>query len=1363
MAEARNIVSSISEFNASKEQWVNYKRRLDAWMRINKIQDDEKVDAMLAVIGPEPVDLLVSLCAPTKIEDKNYTELSIVLESHYRSGTNELAESYTFDTRVQTESETVEDYIVAIKKLSIHSGFGDEAQIKKRLRNKLVAGVRNDSIKNKLLSEGAALTWDRAVEISTTMDAAQRNSKKMRTTQEQEIAHVSRGRGTFQRGRGRGRTRQPNKKCYRCDGNHQGECPFVNSKCYKCKKVGHIAKACKTRQRGQYFGKQRGKGRAHHLENDPEPESDPESLFSINNGKSKSHDEIIIPVQVNGIDLSFSLDTASRCSIIGEAIYKEFLSAVPLEETLINLKSYTGHAVELLGQIPVTVKYGSQCKKMTLIVAKGDRTALFGREWLKQIHLDWENIFSVQSSHNLEELLSKYSSVFSSDMGEIKNFEAHIEMANVTPKFHKARPVPYALVEGVKKELDRLESSDIITKIERSEWASPIVVVPKTDGSLRLCGDYKVSINKDMVDQPYTLPTAEAIFATLAGGNKFSKIDLSQAYAQVKMDEQSKIYLTINTIKGLYKVNRLPYGIKTAPHIFQSIMDQILQNIPGVCCYIDDILVTAPSDKEHLKRLESVLERLQKHNIRAKKTKCSFMAKEVRYLGHVIDKEGRHPFPEKVDGIKDANPPNNVSELRSFLGMVNYYGSYIRNLSTMLAPLNKLLRVDTKWKWDSACKRAFKEVKEALTSEVLTHYDPEKELILACDASPYGVGTVLSHIVDGKERPIAFASRSLTKSEQSYAQVEKEALGIIFGIKKFHKYLYGRKFLLITDHKCLTTIFGPKTGVPTLAALRLQRWALLLMTYDYEIKYRKSKDHANADYLSRAPVEKASKNLESELNYFTHVNDMPVSSEQIAGFTRKDKVLARVLDFTLNGWPNNVEYDLKPYFNRRNELSCDQGCLLLGMRVVIPEKLCQRMLEELHHEHLGVVRMKALARSYLWFPGIDKAIESLVKSCPICLSLKNDPPLSPLYPWKYPERPWDRVHIDFAEYKSEMFFVAVDSYSKWLEVTLMKSTTAEKTVEALKDMFSRYGLCREIVSDNGPQFISEYFQNFLQKNRIKHTLTAPYHAASNGAAEKAVQTLKNALKKHSLEAYSGLNTKQKLNSFLLSYRTTPHSTTGVTPSELFMKRQLRTRLSMIKPDIQSKIQEKQEKMKENRDKRVPKLREFVKNERVRVKNCRGSDIKYVPGVIIDRKGPVQYLVRVGRTIRFVHVDHLIKSSEVTEDTEETTLPLSTPNHEENIPVHTPEPVPIHPTEIPVVPPECPDNIPEDDTLPESPKHSSPKKLTPKQTPKMTRPSPKPKQMDLPPTEPTMLNPPRRSQRKTCLPKKLSKDFVLSKP
>ena len=900
-------------------------------------------------------------------------------------------------------------------------------------------------------------------------------------------------------------------------------------------------------------------------------------------------------------------------------------------------------------------------------------------------------------------------------------------------------------------ELDRLEINGVIRKIERSDWASPIVVVPKGDGKLRLCGDYKVSINAKMVDQPYTLPTAEDIFATLAGGNKFTKIDLSQAYAQVKVSETSRRYLTINTVKGIYEINRLPYGVKTAPHIFQSIMDQILQGIPGVCCYIDDILVTAPSDAEHLKRLEMVFQRLEKYNIRVKKEKCSFMSEDVRYLGHVIDKNGRHPIPDKVEGIRGVQPPKDVSDLRTFLGMVNYYGSYLQNLSSVLAPLNNLLRDVVPWKWDADCQKAFDKVKEELTSErVLAHYDPSKKLILACDASPHGVGAVLSHEIGGEERPIAYASRTLTKAEKGYPQIEREALAIIYGIKKFHKYLYGRNFTLLTDHNPLTTIFGPKTGVPTLAALRLQRWALLLMTYDYDIKYRRSHENANADYLSRAPVEHDDKNIESEVNYFSHVNDMPVNSRELAEATRKDKVLSRVLEFTLNGWQNHIEDDeLIPYFRRRNELSCDQGIILWGMRVVIPEKLQARMLEELHQEHLGVVRMKALARSYFWYPGIDESIEAYAKSCDICLSLKNDPPPSPLYPWKYPESPWKRIHVDFAEFKSEMFFVAMDAHSKWLEVYPMKSTTAEKTVEVVREMFSRYGLCNELVSDNGPQFISDEFKSFLYTNGVKHTLTAPYHPASNGAAERAVQTLKNALKKHSLEKEPGQTVHQKLCSFLLTYRTTPHSTTGVSPAELFMKRQLRTRLSLIKPDLQLNIEDKQEKMKDYRDAHVPKLREFVKNERVRVKNCRGGDIKYVPGVIIHRNGPVNYLVRVGRNIRYVHVDHLIKSGECDVDLDQEDSII--PNQSFGV---------VKPPENPLVLPFKPNPAephPEILVQPESPR-----RVVTSTLPRAHIQTPKVKE-----TTPTMpkspVPEPRRSGRISRMPKALKDDFVLSKP
>ena len=1024
------------------------------------------------------------------------------------------------------DDESVAEYIVALKKISIHCGFGDETQVKKRLRNRLVIGLREDAIKNRLLGEGAALTWDRAVEVSTSMDTARQGTRVMRPTQ--DVNRVQRG-GYQKQGQSYSSER---KKCYRCDGDHGGKCRYEKEKCYNCDKIGHIARACKSEQGqghatqsrgGSYQGRGRaegrGQGRTNYVDDDrPEEEVSYASLYEVKSGGK--YGEITVNAKVEDQELTFALDTASAVSIIGEDDYRRYFPDFELREASVNLKSYTGHKVELLGEFDVKVKYGNQEKRLPLVIAKGLRTPLFGRTWLKAIRIDWEGVFAVHAT-SLDQILHEYQGVFKGEIGEIKDFEAKIEMKpDVSPKFYKARPVPYALTDGVKKELQRLEDNKVIRRIEKSEWASPLVVVPKGKGQLRLCGDYKVTINSEVIDQPYTLPTAEDIFATLAGGSQFTKLDLSNAYAQVKVDEKSRQYLTINTVKGLYEVIRLPYGVKTAPHIFQAIMDQVLHGIPGVCCYIDDILITAPTKDEHLKRLELVLQRLSKHNIRVKREKCSFMASEVQYLGHILSKEGCRPLPDKVKAVKCAKAPKSVTELRTFLGMVNYYGGFIKNLSTILAPLNNLLRDDVPRMRSTECKSAFNKVKDALVGEnVLTHYDVNKELRLACDASPYGVGAVISHVNDnGEERPIAYASRTLTKAEQGYAQIEKEALGIIYGVKKFHKYLYGRKFTLLTDHKPLTKIFGPKTDVPTLAALRLQRWALILMTYNYEVEYKRSEDHANADYLSRAPVDIAEADLEAEVNYFSHTDKLPIHAKDIKESTRKDRILSRVLEYTLNGWPNHVDDDeLRPFFTRRHELSCDQGCLLWGMRVIIPEKLQERMLQELHVKHVGVVRMKALARSYFWFAGIDKAIEAVAMACTTCLSLKNDPPASPLYPWRYPERPWDRLHIDFAEYKGEMFFVVVDAHSKWLDVVLMTSTTSEKTQNVLRRMFARNGLPREIVSDNGPQFIAEDFREFLNSNGVKHTLTAPYHPASNGLAERAVQTLKNALKRHSLE------------------------------------------------------------------------------------------------------------------------------------------------------------------------------------------------------------------------------------------------------
>ena len=273
----------------------------------------------------------------------------------------------------------------------------------------------------------------------------------------------------------------------------------------------------------------------------------------------------------------------------------------------------------------------------------------------------------------------------------------------------------------------------------------------------------------------------------------------------MKLKEDSRDYVTINTHRGLYRYTRLPFGVASAPSIFQKVMDTMLQGLPKTICYLDDILVSGATKDEHLQNLEKVLQRLEQHNIRAKKTKCAFLCSAVEYLGHRIDANGLHTLSSKVKAIQDAPQPQNVQELRSFLGLLHYYGKFLPNLATLLHPLNALLKTQSKWSWSTKCSDAFKAAKELLvTAPVLAHYNPSLPIRLAGDASAYGIGAVISHVFeDGSERPVAFASRTLSPTERNYPQIEKEALSLIFGIQKFHQYLYGRPFVLVTDHKPL--------------------------------------------------------------------------------------------------------------------------------------------------------------------------------------------------------------------------------------------------------------------------------------------------------------------------------------------------------------------------------------------------------------------------------------------------------------------------------------------------------------------------------------------------------------------------------
>ena len=364
--------------------------------------------------------------------------------------------------------------------------------------------------------------------------------------------------------------------------------------------------------------------------------------------------------------------------------------------------------------------------------------------------------------------------------------------------------------------------------------------------------------------------------------------------------------------------------------------------------------------------------------------------------------------------------------------------------------------------------------------------------------------------------------------------LEREGLSIVYGVRKFHKYLFGRRFTLVIDHKPLVSIFGPKKNLPTLATARMQRWAVLLLGYQYDLKFQTSQQHSNADGFSRLPRENTCEKedaLESRTVTFNlhQISSLPVTACQIEAATERDPLLSTVMRYTRSGWPDKVSMELKPYLWRQAELSIELGCLFWGTRVVVPSSLRKEVLAELHTSHPGIVRMKGRARGYVWWPNLTADIEKTVFDCEACQANRTQPQPVSLQQWPWPQEPWERVHLEFGPLFDHMYLVVVDSHLKWLEVIPMKNTTTEKTLEELRSLFARHGLPRHVVSDNGPQFIANELKAFMLANGIKHSSSSPYHPATNGEAERFVQTFKRSLKAGKRDA--GTMT-QKLSQFL---------------------------------------------------------------------------------------------------------------------------------------------------------------------------------------------------------------------------------------
>ncbi|XP_053391713.1 uncharacterized protein K02A2.6-like [Mercenaria mercenaria] len=687
-------IGKIECFDNTSETWQNYEERLGQYFIANGVKDEKKVPALLALIGPTTYAVLRDLTSPTVPSEKTYNELTTLLQTHFNPKPLTIAERFRFYKRDQRAGESVQDFNISLRKLSQHCNFGDG--LNEVLRDRFVCGLRNENIQKKLLSE-KDLTYEKSIEIATTMELASRDVNEVHgkaISVDKVSASNKFPKKNFQKGNKDKQFKSPINKpkveigCFRClRKNHTPEhCKFKDSVCYTCGKKGHIAPACKS---------VKGKSKAQvHQMSDEEVEDEEVSLFNVRSN-TNGRDIIWVTPVIEGKQIRMELDTGSGVSIINSEDFAKLWPNAKLQKTSLKLQSYTGEIIRPLGVISVKVELNGQSEDLNLyVVEKGNRPIL-GREWLHFLKLNWAEIKALQyvsskslDSSEVENLMkARYGEIFQDNLGHVKNVKAKLRLKkDAAPRFHKARPVPLALKPRIEKELETLLEAGVLEKVDYSEWATPIVPVPKSNGEIRICGDFKVTINPLLEIDQYPLPRIEDIFASIGAGKKFSKIDLKNAYLQVEVDEESKKLLTINTHKGLFRYNRLVFGVAPAAAIFQRLIEQIVSGIPGVQVILDDMIVTGATDEEHLANLEQALKRLQDNGFRLNVKKCAFFQEEIEFCGHKIDGNGLHKTEDKIKAMVNAPNPTNVKELRSFLGLIQYYAKFLPDLATILHP-----------------------------------------------------------------------------------------------------------------------------------------------------------------------------------------------------------------------------------------------------------------------------------------------------------------------------------------------------------------------------------------------------------------------------------------------------------------------------------------------------------------------------------------------------------------------------------------------------------------------------------------------------------------------------------------------------
>lgn len=1214
----RKLVIDSTNGGKNWKEWLQQYNWYGIATQIDKKSKEVQAATFMMVIGEE-ASCIFNTFGLSEEEQKDVEIIKQKFQEYFMPRENEIYERYQFNKIKQVEGQSFDEFLTIIKTQAARCNYGTLQET--LIRDKIVIGVLLDSTREKLLIE-PKLTLKRAIDICKLCEQTKKELNEIKEEHSSQMPTPS----IINAVKSGDTTKGKHKifLCHRCGTKHAPrKCPAYGKACTACGVMGHFAKKCRSKNKSK---KEMGNKKVNEIYKETSSEEEQDLyLHEVRVSSLLNNTDWIQSIKFKNKCIKFKLDTGAQCNVLTLDLANKINAKIETSRTK-NLVSYSGHKIKVKGEINIQGQINGIDAILNFKIIEENQFPILGKETCQKYNLLVRPETSMMThSLQIDEQIFK-------GLGCLKDFKYDIDLVgNAKFEIIPPRKIPHSIKKDVQEELNKMVEMKVIEPTtEPTPVVSPMVIVRKNN-KLRICIDPS-QVNKNLLRRHFPLKTIDDITAKIRDAKYFTLLDCKKGFWQIPVTERTKKYLTFSTPWGRYSFKRLPFGLSASPEIFAQILTDLLKNVENVESSMDDILIYGKTLEQLKDTTNRVIDLLKNAGLRLNKDKCIFNSSRIRFLGHVLTDQGLEPDPEKIEAIERLQTPKNKKMLQRLLGMVTYLSKFIKNLSQITQPLRILLNKDVSWVWDHEQQEAFEEIKAQLVSPpVLKYYDVNKDVVLSVDSSSTAFGALLMQ----EGHPIAYGTKSLTKAQLNYPQIEKEASAIRFACKKFHEYIYGKKLVVETDHQPLQTIFKkPIQSAPP----RLQRILFDLAVYSPTVIYKKGKDIPIPDALSRdcnhQSEDEEEDNLEVNVILPISNNFTKMLREEIA----KDEKMQKLVKNIMHGWQENDKYvdnEIKHFTTFKEELAFYDGLLFKGHKLVIPDSLKLHVLKLIHEGHLGIQSSIKRAREVVYWKNLALEISNYVNNCTVCVRTQRSNTKESIILKKIPEYPAQIIATDLFHFQKDNYLLIVDSYSGWFEFKKLKYANSTEVIQFLKEWFSNHGICETLESDNGPQFSSKEFADFSKSWSFFHQTSSPHYPKSNGLAERFVQTAKLLLKRC---AYDNTD----IYAALLNLRNTPRDPQLQSSAQRMFSRSTRSKLhgcsDLLKPKIVENVPKNLEKARQTQkqyaDRHSSKNSEKFKNDDTVA--LQTGHRQWITGRVIDDKvAPRSILVQTddGQTYR----------------------------------------------------------------------------------------------------------------------------------